>query len=151
MLLTSAEEAGNSCASPRELSESSEDQVAGCNGAANSENLCPSFESTHAADVTKNSQCDANFSSEPQSRAVLTGDGTRSRARDGGRPNDSKQNVFLTTYHERSARRSLRPLLRKWGMEARVLRDAPRRVLPDDLWEDGRFDSIALIEIALRR
>lgn len=57
--------------------------------------------------------------------------------------------VFLTAYHERSARRSLRPLLRKWGMTARVLRDAPRRVLPSALWESGRYDSVALLEITL--
>lgn len=146
MLLTAAEEAGNSSAF-QELSESSKDQVAGRDDAAFDEKTNLSFESKHAAataaGVTRNG--------EPQSRAVLTDDDTRSRARGGGRPNDPTQNVFLTAYHERSARRSLRPLLRKWGMEARVLRDAPRRVLPDDLWEDGRFDSIALIEIALQR
>lgn len=151
MLLTSAAEAENSCASPQEHSEGSEDQVAGRNGAAYGENLCISFESTHTADETRKSERDSIFASAPQSSTVLTGDGTCSRARDGERPNDYKKNVFLTAYHERSARRSLRPLLRQWGMEARVLQDAPRRVLPKDLWEDGRFGSIALIEITLRR
>lgn len=57
--------------------------------------------------------------------------------------------VFLTAYHERSARRSLRPLLRKWGLKARVLHDAPSRVLPRSLWESGKYDSVALLEIIL--
>lgn len=64
-----------------------------------------------------------------------------------GSSND--QCVFLTAYHERSARRSLRPLLRKWGLAARVLPDAPSRVLPCSLWEDGKYDSVALLEIRL--
>lgn len=66
-----------------------------------------------------------------------------------GSPFSVSKSVFLTAYHERSARRSLRPLLRKWGMEARVLHDVPRRVLPPALWESGRYDSVALIEITL--
>lgn len=61
----------------------------------------------------------------------------------------NKKPVFLTAYHERSARRSLRPLLRKWGMAARVLHDLPREVLPCDLWESGVYDSVALLEITL--
>lgn len=59
------------------------------------------------------------------------------------------QCVFLTAYHERSARRSLRPLLRKWGLAARVLPAGPSRVLPCYLWEGGKYDSVALLEIRL--
>lgn len=66
-----------------------------------------------------------------------------------GNPFDRTKCVFLTAYQERSARRSLRPLLRKWGMQARVLHDAPQQVLPPALWESGRYDSIALLEITL--
>ena len=66
-----------------------------------------------------------------------------------GTPFSSGKGVFLTAYHERSARRSLRPLLRKWGMAARVLHGAPRKVLPPSLWESGRYDSVALLEITL--
>lgn len=66
-----------------------------------------------------------------------------------GRPFSRSKGVFLTAYHERSARRSLRPLLRKWGMKARVLHEAPRKVLPPALWESGRYDSVALLEITL--
>lgn len=66
-----------------------------------------------------------------------------------GSPFSRDKSVFLTAYHERSARRSLRPLLRKWGMEATVLHDAPRQVLPPILWESGRYDSVALLEITL--
>ncbi|CAN0120259.1 unnamed protein product [Ectocarpus sp. 8 AP-2014] len=66
-----------------------------------------------------------------------------------GSPFSRSRGVFLTAYQERSARRSIRPLLRKWGMQARVLRDAPQRVLPPALWESGRYDSVALLEITL--
>ncbi|CAM9965387.1 unnamed protein product [Sphacelaria rigidula] len=58
--------------------------------------------------------------------------------------------VFLTAYHERSARRSLRPLLKKWGLVARVLPGAPRNVLPHSAWETGKYDSVAILEIRLR-
>ncbi|CAN0401607.1 unnamed protein product [Ectocarpus fasciculatus] len=34
-------------------------------------------------------------------------------------------------------------------MQARVLRDVPQRVLPPALWESGRYDSVALLEITL--
>ena len=84
-----------------------------------------------------------------QSERVERG-GCDARSRASGGPTASPRSVFLTAYHERSARRSLRPLLRKWDMVARVLPDGPRSVLPDDLWEDGRYDSVALIEISLR-
>lgn len=66
-----------------------------------------------------------------------------------GSPFSRSKGVFLTAYHERSARRSLRPLLKKWGMEARVLHEAPRKVIPPPLWESGRYDSVALLEITL--
>lgn len=66
-----------------------------------------------------------------------------------GSPFDKSKCVFLTAYQERSARRSLRPLLRKWGMRARVLHNAPQQVLPPALWESGRYDSVALLEITL--
>ncbi|CAM9543907.1 unnamed protein product [Ectocarpus sp. 12 AP-2014] len=64
-----------------------------------------------------------------------------------GSPFSRSRGVFLTAYQERSARRSIRPLLRKWGMQARVLHDVPQRVLPPALWESGRYDSVALLEI----
>lgn len=66
-----------------------------------------------------------------------------------GSPFDRTKCVFLTAYQERSARRSLRPLLNKWGMRARVLHNAPQQVLPPALWESGRYDSVALLEITL--
>ncbi|CAB1106204.1 unnamed protein product [Ectocarpus sp. CCAP 1310/34] len=66
-----------------------------------------------------------------------------------GSPFSRSRGVFLTAYQERSARRSIRPLLRKWGMQARVLHDVPQRVLPPALWESGRYDSVALLEITL--
>lgn len=76
-------------------------------------------------------------------------DGTATISSSYGSPFIRDRGVFLTAYHERSARRSLRPLLRKWGMEARVLHDAPRQVLPPALWDSGRYDSVALLQITL--
>lgn len=57
--------------------------------------------------------------------------------------------IFLTAYHDRSEKRTIRPLLRKWGLSARLLSNAAREVLPRELWESGRYDSVALIEISL--
>ena len=67
-----------------------------------------------------------------------------------GSGSSGRKPVFLTAYHERSARRSLRPLLKKWGMRAEVLHGMPQQVLPAALWESGRYDSVALLEITLR-
>ncbi|CAM9998266.1 unnamed protein product [Scytosiphon promiscuus] len=76
--------------------------------------------------------------------------GTEAAADLGSPISKTSKRVFLTAYQERSARRSLRPLLHKWGMEARVIHGAPQRVVPPDLWETGRYDSVALLEITLK-
>ncbi|CAM9466224.1 unnamed protein product, partial [Hapterophycus canaliculatus] len=96
------------------------------------------------AAATRTAPDSSTSSSEP------TGASTAAVADLGSPISTTSKRVFLTAYQERSARRSLRPLLQKWGMEARVIHGAPQRVVPPALWESGRYDSVALLEITLK-